>query len=499
MRRPPPDSLETHVAAWVVRQHLLGGVRRLGLAVSGGADSVALLRLLLPLCRSAGVEPVVLHFDHQLRGAASAADARFVGRLAQRLGVASQLGRADVPPAPPAGGAPAPVARPSVEMAARDARQAFFRAAARTARLDAIATGHTADDVAETLLLRLARGSGATGLSGLRPAHAVAGVCYVRPLLACTHQALCDWLRGQRQVWREDASNGDESIPRNRVRRVVLPWLEQHWTPALRPMLVQSAAILRDEDALLETLTRQELARITLPAAEGPPALHVPAGWSAAVPMALQRRVLRQWLLQAGGAAAAGWAEVEALGAHLAAPRAAWQLSLPGGARVQAADGLLHWVRPGQTAKAGDAADAGPAQHLPLPGTVVVAGVHVVATRSRGIVRSRGVVGMLPAVCSLDAAALRGKTVQVRTRRPGDRIAPLGMTGSKTLQDLFVDAKLPAAARARLPVLVVDDEVIWVPGYRVARAYAVRAPHAAAVRVSMVPVSSSCAAAVGGE
>ncbi len=281
MRRPTSDLLEARVAAWVARQRWLGGVRRLGLAVSGGADSVALLHLLLPLCRAAGVEPVVLHFDHRLRGAAAAADARFVARLAQRLGVASQLGRAEVPPGRPAAGA-----HLSVEMAARAARQSFFRAAARVGRLDAIATGHTADDVAETLLLRLARGSGATGLSGLRPEHAVAGVRYLRPLLECTHQELCNWLRGRRQVWREDASNGDESIPRNRVRRVVLPWLEQHWTPALRAMLVQSATILRDEDALLETLARQELARVTQPAAEGPPALHLPEEWRASVPVA---------------------------------------------------------------------------------------------------------------------------------------------------------------------------------------------------------------------
>ncbi len=155
---------------------------------------------------------------------------------------------------------------------------------------------------------------------------------------------------------------------------------------------------------------------------------------------------------------------------------------------MRAAHGVLRWGRSGSpVAEDGAAPDAGPAELLAVPGEVVVAGVRVVATRSRGIVRSRGVVGVLPAVCSLDAAALRGKTVRVRTRRPGDRIAPLGMTGSKSLQDLFVDAKLPVAARARLPVLVVDDEVIWVPGYRVARAYAVCAARAAAVRVQMAP------------
>jgi len=148
-------------------------------------------------------------------------------------------------------------------MRARTARQAFFRVAARQERLDAIATGHTADDVAETLLLRLARGSGATGLSGLRPCHTVAGVNYVRPLLGCTHEELRVWLRRKRQAWREDASNRNERIPRNRLRHTVLPWLERRWSPSIRAMLAQSAAILRDEDALLDEMARKELSRLS--------------------------------------------------------------------------------------------------------------------------------------------------------------------------------------------------------------------------------------------
>jgi len=251
MRKKTTTLLEPQTAAFVIRHQMLSGVRRLGVAVSGGADSVALLRLLIPLCQAAGVTPVVLHFDHGLRGLASAADARFVARVARRLGVAAHIGHRN-----PESGTRSP------EMAARDARQAFFRNAASNERLDAIATGHTADDVAETLLLRLARGSGAAGLSGLRPCHTVANVKYVRPLLECTHEELRVWLRRKRQTWREDASNRDERIPRNRLRQTVLPWLERHWSPSIRAMLTQSASILRDEDALLEEITNYEL-RIT--------------------------------------------------------------------------------------------------------------------------------------------------------------------------------------------------------------------------------------------
>ena len=481
---------------------MLSGVRRLGVAVSGGSDSVALLRWLVPLCRSAGVTPVVLHFDHGLRGAASAADARFVATLAKRLKVECELGYAGMATAVEDDGRgrrtvllPAtknqerrtrnPTApTQSLEMSARAARLSFFQQTARQRRLDAIATGHTADDVAETLLLRLMRGSGATGLSGLRPCHTVAGVRFVRPLLGCTHEALRAWLRGKRQAWREDVSNRDERIPRNRLRHTVLPWLERNWSSSIRAMLEQSASILRDEDVLLDALARIELSRLSSPSPDRPSdcfssTLHLPPS---TLPPALQRRVVRLWLLDAGCAQAAGWGAVEGILARRGA-KTAWQVSLPGGLLVRAADGVLKLVRTDRQET--DETDRTAETELNVPGSVSAAGVQVMARRAKGIVRTAGPVGALPSACSLDAQALRGKTLLVRTRRPGDRIQPLGLDGSKTLQDLFVDAKVPAARRDRLPLLVVEGEVAWVPGYRVARAYGVRGPRAASVRVDM--------------
>ena len=534
------------MAAFVARHHMLAGVRRLGVAVSGGSDSVALLRLLVPLCRAAGVTPVALHFDHGLRGAASAADARFVARLARRMGVACRMGRAaavagfeDEDEGRSAIRQPATKnqerrtkneklvspATQSLEMRARAARQIFFREAAQHERLDAIATGHTADDVAETLLLRLARGSGATGLSGLRPCHTVADVKYVRPVLECTHAELRAWLRRKRQTWREDASNRDERIPRNRLRHTVLPWLERQWSPSIRAMLAQSAAILREEDALLDELARKAMKELVEDDGRGrrtisqrrtkneerrtfhsSSVLRFPP---ATLPLALQRRVIRLWLLEAGCAAAAGWNEVERIRADMR-EQAAWQVSLPGGVLVRAKGGrieLLSCSRKGR-ARPPDAphdtalVERGVSAHcggssgadlpedctgleLCVPGVVTVAGVQVTARRAKGIVRTPGPVGALPSSCALDACALRGKKLLVRTRQPGDRIRPLGLDGSKTLQDLFVDAKVPVAMRDHLPLLVVDNEVVWVPGYRVAQNFAVRGPRSSSVRVDM--------------
>jgi len=470
--RPTPTA---QVTANVTEPALLAGITRLGIAVSGGSDSVALLRRLLPLCRANRIHAMVLHLDHGLRGAASTADARFVARLAKRLGIRCRLEAAhDLKADTKTAGTGL-----SLEMAARVARQAFFRRVTRDERLDAIATGHTADDVAETLLLRLARGSGASGLSGLRPRSTVAGVTFVRPLLDQRHAALRAWLRRIRQTWREDASNHDQTIPRNRVRHTVLPWLERHWQPSLQAMLTQSAAILRDEDALLDRLTEQAWRQARRGAAL---ALHRLTG----LPLALQRRVVRHWLLAAGHADAAGWLEIERILSHLTDP-AAWQVALPGKLLARGADGILAIGLPGMKTSGGP--DNGAATVLAVPGHASVAGIAVTARHARGIVRTTGAIGHLPSVCTLDAAALQGRTLRVRTRRPGDRIRPLGLAGSKSIQDLFVDAKVPAAQRARLPLLLADDEIVWVPGYRVARAYAVRAPGAASVRVRMQAVA----------
>lgn len=204
------------------------------------------------------------------------------------------------------------------------------------------------------------------------------------------------------------------------------------------------------------------------------------------MPIALQRRIIRQWLLAAGYPDAAGWSEIETILAGARKPDA-WQVSLPGKLLVRAVDGVLHLIRDAAVG-GGSGRPALPvrvAKELKLPGRVLVAGVRVTARVSRGIVQTSGPVGTLPSACSLDAAALRGQTLQVRTRRPGDRIHPLGLSGSKSLQDLFVDAKVPASQRDHIPLLVVANEVVWVPGYRVARKYAVQGPHAKAVRVEM--------------
>ncbi len=197
---------------------------RIGLAVSGGSDSVALAFLLTKggKKKNAAKRFVVLHVDHGLREE-SREEYRFVRGLAKRLGVPFKGCHAKVVQQP----------RESLEMAARRVRLEFFEHQTRLLGLDAIATGHHMDDVAETFLMRIRRASGPEGLAGIKETSQVGAIKFVRPLLGCRDSELKNYLRKYGEEWREDASNDDMSIERNKVRHKIVPFLEKNLDPNL--------------------------------------------------------------------------------------------------------------------------------------------------------------------------------------------------------------------------------------------------------------------------
>jgi len=203
------------VAEFIARHRMFEPGQRVGVAVSGGADSVFLLHAL----RELGFDLSVIHIEHGIRGEASIADAEFVAQLARNFGLPFHLRRADVP-----------AIEGNLEEAARKVRQAFYTELIASHAVDRVATGHTRSDQAETVLYRILRGSGLTGLSGILPA---TNENVVRPLLQIDRSEIETWLRDHGIAWREDETNRDRTYARNRLRHEILPLLRDVFNPQL--------------------------------------------------------------------------------------------------------------------------------------------------------------------------------------------------------------------------------------------------------------------------
>ena len=297
---------------------------RVGVAVSGGADSVALLRLLLELRAELGIVLSVAHFHHQIRGAEADADAQFVAGLAESHNLELHSDSGDAP-------AHAREKHVSLETAARELRYAFFRKLLESGAVDTIATGHTLDDQAETVLMRLVRGAGGRGLASIHPRLRHPGPI-VRPLLGVRRRDLEEYLRGLTQDWREDSTNRDRQHLRNRVRHELLPRLERDFNPEVARVLAETAEVARTE----EEFWQREIERL-LPEVcpEGDASLKLQP--LLAQPLAVQRRLVRAALERAG--ASFDFRHGEEILRLTQNPRGT--LELPGGWRVRREKGEL--------------------------------------------------------------------------------------------------------------------------------------------------------------
>ncbi|MEI6807937.1 MAG: tRNA lysidine(34) synthetase TilS [bacterium] len=451
----------------IEEQRLLKGVKSLLLAVSGGSDSVALLHAMAGLSPTAGVKLSVAHFNHHIRGRAADEDAEFVRGLAVRLKLPFRMGEGDVPAIARRRGI-------SLEMAARDARYAFLRNAAQEIGAQAVATAHTADDQAETIILRLMRGAGGTGLGGIRYRADINGLRVIRPMLDVGKVDAVGFLKGMGATWREDKSNSDLEFQRNMVRHEILPLLEAKLNPRVRKALLQTGRILRDEDEWLDTLAAGILRQCV--AARSPAVLSLSS--FSRHPIAARRRVLRLWLSANGVLPELlDFDMIARVDAIVRGVRAADTTCLAGGWRVTRGEGSLVLNRTRTMP------DATFRVAVKVPGETVLAeqGLRIIVDVAAGIVRDRPRgPGQLPARATLSLSRLKSRKLYVRSWRPGDRMHPFGLDGSKKIQDVFVDGKVPRAERGTIPVFECGSQVIWLPGYRIDRSWAVeRAAHMA--------------------
>jgi tRNA(Ile)-lysidine synthase len=415
---------------------------RVAVGVSGGADSVALLHALAETAPEIGLVLSVAHVEHGIRGAQAEGDAEFVRELAERLGLAFAVHRVDTP-------AVAHSQKLSLEEAARDLRYGWFRALLAEGKVDAVATAHTLDDQAETVLHRLVRGAWTEGLGGIHPVIACTGGAILRPFLQVRRTEIEAYLRELGQAWREDATNADKAFTRNRIRHELLPQLAG-FNPRIAEQLANLAAIARDEESWWEAELARLLPQLVLPGRpvrgggravstrpdEGSVGMEVERLRGLAP--ALRRRVLRaaaeqlrcglnfeqtERLMAMCGADSNAGSRKQQLTAELRAERTARELRL---VREAAASNRA----------------AAESYELPIPGEVTGLGVTL---RARVIDEADGI----------PAAILR-------TARPGDRVKLKYSRSAKPLKEIFERMGVGAEARRDWPVLEWGGRIIWI-------------------------------------
>jgi tRNA(Ile)-lysidine synthase len=444
------------VGEFIARHRMLEPGQRVGVAVSGGADSVFLLHALRELAPGLDLRLGVIHIEHGIRGAASLADAEFVAHLASTLALPFYLRHADVP-----------AMDGNLEQDARNARQAFYAELIASRTVDRVATGHTRTDQAETVLYRILRGSGLAGLSGILP---VTREGLIRPLLEIDRAEIEAWLREHGVAWREDATNRDRTYARNRLRHEILPLLRADFNPQLDQALTNLATLARDEESYWES----ELARHLPPTTSHQP-LVLPVSELADAPPALARRLIRRAVeIVKGELRGIDFAHVERV--------LEMACSVEGHDRIQA-PGLeicrsFDWIR--ITSANPETRSVDFSVPLQVPGSVELPGssarivLQVLEKEAPAQPSVREPCAKV--VNELDWQRFyRGEdapSLELRNWRPGDQYRRVGQSKPEKVKFFFQEARVPLWERRDWPIITYDGKIVWARRFGAAAEFA---------------------------
>lgn len=408
-------------------------------AVSGGPDSVAMLHALHTHSSELGISLHVAHLNHRIRREQSNLDEVFVRNLAHSFGLGITVGQVDVP-------ALRVELRVGEEEAARIARLGFLRETAEAVGANKIALGHTADDRAESVLLNIIRGCGVDGLGSIRP---VSGST-VRPLIDTTRAEIERYIAENALPYRVDESNADTTYARNRVRHELLPLLEREYNPEVKAALIRLAEIASAQSELLDSLAESALHEATYRGA-------LDADLLTRLPHALRSQAIRHEIERLkGDLRDVSFDQIEGVLDALCTG-GDFAITLPSGELFAARKGSSFSIHTREVVP----------EVVPFDCALQVPGATRIERMGMSI-ECQIIDAPCPSKLTADEAVIDASSIagapRIRNVTPGDRITPLGMAGSKKLQDVFVDKKIPKAERARAAVVVDDERVLWVVG-----------------------------------
>lgn len=416
------------------RYRMLEPGQTVGIAVSGGADSMALLDVMAGLAAGWRWALKILHVNHLLRGEESELDQRFVEEQARRYRVPLRVERRPVPPGQ------------NLEEAARHIRLDFFRRLVGAGEVDRVATGHTRSDQAETVLFRLLRGSGTAGLAGIRP---VTSDGMVRPFLGVSRAQVLDYLTARQLPWREDSSNYSEAFARNRIRRRWLPELAAE-NPSLEETLARTADWAREEEAFWTEYLRAALAAVARDAAG---AVILPVEALTALPRAAARRLVRAAAGEIKGDLRSLTLEhVDRIVAMAEGAEGHDRMQAPG-LDVVRSFSWIRFARPEPPQSRDFSIPLPESGRVPLPGGGVLRLELTESERAGDCVYNDG-------VGRLDWFRL-ARPLLVRNWRPGDQYQPAGRSAASKIKSFFQEYRVPLWERRSWPVVTAGPVIAW--------------------------------------
>lgn len=441
---------------------------RVAVGLSGGADSVALLCVLAERSRELGLVLHAGHLHHGLRGTEANADLEFSRELATRLGVPFHESRVDtvaearrMPKSPAHENSGEALPADSIEGTARRLRYRWFRELMSLGKVDVVATAHTLDDQAETVLAKFLRGAWTEGLSGIHPVLSFPEGSILRPLLHTTRAEIEAYLHARKQPWREDSSNRHLTFTRNRIRHELLPELET-WNPQLREHLSQMAELARDEEAWWEDEIDRRAAEVILrgrPVRGGGRAATTADGIAldltrlSAQPPAVQRRILRHAAAQLE--AAPDFDATEALRTLMQTGKAGQKVELAQGLRAERTHRELRLTRE-PVGGSGVASERVERYECVIPGELAAPGL---GCRIR--------LDLDPKSEPIHAAVDAPLTAVLRPWRPGDRVHLRHSSGPRKVKEVLERMKVSGGDRTRWPVLEIAGRIVWMRGVEV--------------------------------
>lgn len=427
------------------------------IGVSGGADSVALMHILCQLQNRYGLKLSVVHLNHMFRGRESDQDAEYVEDLCKSLGIPVYVEAFDIPDYIKKTGL-------SSEDASRIKRYELYQKVARHVGASKIALGHNADDQAETVLMRILRGTGSTGLAGIPPKRMMDDLLIIRPLIDIRRNSIDAYCAENALVPRVDSTNLKPIYMRNKIRLELLPCLEKKYSESVVSRLATLADVMRHEDEYMESETERVFKECRIDDTDT--CLRVPKLME--LPIALARRVMRRAFSKCkGDTLDIEFGHVQEILNQLSSKRTNWQLHLPAGLVVQKEYDILRFVLDPVTERQFK-------YLLKIPGTTFVpeAGIcfETEVLHISDVTKRRDVISSLDGkrCVGFDHECLQ-TPLFMRSRQPGDRIDVFGMQGSKKVKDVLIDEKVPPHKRAVMPLLAGDGIVYWVAGLRASR------------------------------